>query len=266
MGRRDRRSLLGRILFEACNTTGTLLEYPVIADVDNDGHADIVVVSNAYASALPEYPCADGVGLAQAGVRVFGDQSGSWVRTRRVWSEHAYHVTNVEEDGTIPAHEAPNCQQNGLNNFRQNKQPGGELSAPDAVVSIAAGCPGPDAIVATVRNVGAAALPAGVVVGFYEGAPGAGAKLGERSTTKVLFPAESEAVTLPVSPGPGVASGTTPVYAVVDDTKTPHPAWHECRADNDTSAPISLDCASPNGSTADRRLAAPSAACGRGPG
>jgi hypothetical protein len=30
-----------------CNTTGTLWEYLVVADVDNDGQADIVVASNA---------------------------------------------------------------------------------------------------------------------------------------------------------------------------------------------------------------------------
>ena len=28
----------GNILIERCNTTATLIEYPVIADVDNDGH------------------------------------------------------------------------------------------------------------------------------------------------------------------------------------------------------------------------------------
>jgi hypothetical protein len=39
----------GNVLFEACNTTGTLIEYPIVADVDNDGQADIIVASNAYA-------------------------------------------------------------------------------------------------------------------------------------------------------------------------------------------------------------------------
>src|SRR5262249_28367703 len=150
----------GNELFKVCNTTGTLVEFPVIADVDNDGHADIVVVSNAYASGGTEYQCNDGTAIAQSGVRVFGDANGTWVRTPPVWNEHAYHVTNVTPDGVIPQHELPNYKQPGLNNFRQNKQPGSEFAAPDAVLSIAPLCPGPVGLVATVRNIGQAALPA----------------------------------------------------------------------------------------------------------
>jgi hypothetical protein len=230
----------GDVLFQTCNTTATLAEFPVIADVDNDGHADIVVISNAYALTCP----ADG--SRQSGVRVFGDQNGTWVRTRRVWNEHAYHVTNVNEDGTIPQHEQPNWTQPGLNNFRQNKQPGSEFSAPDAVVSLGRVCPGPSALVATVRNVGQAALPSGVVVGFYLGQPGSGTLLGQSTTKSVLYPAEAEELTLAlVSPDPGLLSGATPVYAVVDDGMPAHPLWHECRTDNNTSPAVSAKCDSP---------------------
>jgi hypothetical protein len=236
----------GNVLFQTCNTTGTLVEYPVIADVDNDGHADIVVVSNSYASANPSYQCNDGTNIAQAGVRVFGDANGTWVRTRRVWNEHPYHVTNVNEDGTIPANELPNWKQPGLNNFRQNKQPGSEFSAPDAVVSVASLCPGPTALVATVRNIGQAALPAGVVVGFYEGSPPTGTLLGQGTTTKVLYPAESEAVTWTlVNPDQALLTGAQPVYAVVDDGMPAHPSWHECRTDNNVSAAVSAKCNAP---------------------
>jgi hypothetical protein len=236
----------GNVLFQTCNTTGTLVEYPLIADVDNDGHADIVVVSNSYASGNPSYQCNDGTNIAQAGVRVFGDANGTWVRTRRIWNQHPYHVTNVNEDGTIPAHEQPNWTQPGLNNFRQNKQPGSEFSAPDAVVSLGRVCPGPSALVATVRNVGQAALPSGVAVGFYLGQPGSGTLLGQGTTKSVLYPAEAEEVTLAlVNPDPGLLSGATPVYAVVDDGMPAHPLWHECRADNNTSSAMSAKCDSP---------------------
>src|SRR6185436_596112 len=72
----------GNVLWQTCNTTGTLIEYPVVADVDNDGQADIVVASNAYA-----YDCE---GTKQSGIRVIQSQSKSWVRTRRVWNQHTY--------------------------------------------------------------------------------------------------------------------------------------------------------------------------------
>ena len=232
----------GNVIWKTCNTTGTLIEYPVIADIDNDGHADIVVVSNAYASGNAEYQCNDGTNLAQAGVRVFSDANNTWVRTPPVWNEHAYHVTNVTPDGTIPQHELPNYEQPGLDNFRQNKQPGSEFAAPDGVVSVASLCPGPTALVATVRNIGQAAIPPGVSVGFYEGSP-PGKLLGHATTTQVLYPAEAQAVTLPLtSPDQALTSGTSPVYAVFDDGGPAHPAWHECRTDNNTSAPVSAAC------------------------
>jgi hypothetical protein len=98
-----------------------------------------------------------------------------------------------------------------------------------------------------VRNVGQAALPAGVNVGFYLGTPPGGTKLGAAATTIALYPAESQTVSIPIpAPDPGIASGAQPVYAVVDDGAAPHPAWAECRTDDDTSAPAKLSCGGPN--------------------
>ncbi len=99
----------GTVLFETCNTTGTLQEYPLVVDVDNDGHADIVVVSNAYAIGDSYIACqeVDGGPMGSSGVRVFSDANMSWVRTRAIWNEHPYHITNVNDDGTIPAKELP---------------------------------------------------------------------------------------------------------------------------------------------------------------
>jgi hypothetical protein len=237
----------GNVLWETCNTTATLIENPIIADVDNDGHADIVVVSNAYTNGNPTFQCNDGVSNSQSGVRIFGSSSGEWVRTRRVWNQHAYHVTNVAEDGSIPANELPNFAQPGLNNFRQQKQPGSEFSAPDAVVSLGPRCFGDYGLVATVRNIGEAALPSGVPVGFYAGTHPTGTWLGQGITSKVLYSAESEAIFLPLpNATPDVKNGTTPVYAVVDDGSEPHPAWTECRTDNNVSAAVTASCDQPN--------------------
>ena len=223
----------GTVLYETCNTNGTLYEYPLVADVDSDGQADIVVVSNSYSS----FTCADGT--KTAGVRVFGDKNGNWVRTRRVWNQHGYHVTNVEEDGTIPQVELPNYKQPKLNNFRQNVQPSGEFSAPDLVATVFPICGGPAyGLIARVRNIGEASVPAGVNIGFYLDDPASGGVALPGSpvmTTKVLYPAEAEDVSLPLpTPPPGVLDGSKKIFVIVDDQSPPH-AWHECRTDNNVA-------------------------------
>jgi hypothetical protein len=91
-------------------TSGTLSEYPVVADIDNDGSAEIVVVSNAHPSFPP----------ASATVQVIKDKQDRWIQARRIWNQHTYHVTNVREDGTIPQYEKPSWTQ--LNTFRTNAQ------------------------------------------------------------------------------------------------------------------------------------------------
>ena len=53
-------------------------------------------------------------------MQVIRDKMDRWIQARRIWNEHAYHVTNVREDGTIPMIEAPSWQR--LNTFRTNAQ------------------------------------------------------------------------------------------------------------------------------------------------
>jgi hypothetical protein len=227
---------LGTVLFETCNTTGTLWEYPIITDVDSDGHADIIAISNSYSSITCP---ADG--SKQQGLRVFGDLEGRWVRTRRVWNQHHYHVTNVNEDGTIPPVEAANWTVDGLNNFRQNVQPEGEFSAPDLVVSVLPHCSIDEyGIIARVRNIGQASVPAGVAVGFYDGDPTLGGTLlGSGTTTKILYPAEAQDVLLVLDPPPPtLVDGSAEAWVVVDDGMPDH-VWEECRtANNSAHAPV----------------------------
>ncbi len=220
----------GVVLWQTCNTSGTLRELPLVADVDNDGHADIVAISNSYSSITCD-------NTKQRGIRVFGDLKGQWVRTRRVWNQHAYHVTNVNEDGSIPAPENPNWTTPGLNNFRQNAQPEGEFAAPDLIVSLRLQCQPLDyGLVGRVRNIGATSVPAGVPVRFYEGDPKmGGVLLGMAVTTKVLYPAEAEDVVLLLpNAGPGVLDGSSVLWVVVDDEMPDH-AWQECRVDNNSA-------------------------------
>jgi len=146
----------------------------------------------------------------------------------------------VNDDGTIPASELPNWKQPGLNDFRQNKQPGLEFAAPDAVVSVVPACSSPFSVTVDVRNIGEAALPAGVEVDLYAGALSAGKKLASKTTPLPLYSAQSVALTFTGIP---TADQAGTFYAWVDPpTAPPHPAWHECDTANNTSTPAVTVC------------------------
>jgi uncharacterized protein (TIGR02145 family) len=102
----------GTILSEISNGSGTLNEYPVIVDVDNDNEAEIVLAANDYNHG------------SNAGIRIFGNASTefSWVDTRSIWNQYSYHITNVNDNGTIPATESNNWET--YNNYRQNAMTG----------------------------------------------------------------------------------------------------------------------------------------------
>jgi hypothetical protein len=107
----------GNVLLQQSRKSGTLSEYPVVTDVDNDGSAEILVVSNQHNGGGD--PC----------IQVIKDVEDRWIQARRIWNQHSYHVTNVREDGTIPQFEAPSWE--GLNTFRTNAQiEGGGLCMP----------------------------------------------------------------------------------------------------------------------------------------
>ena len=86
------------------HSSATCSEYPSIADVDNDGHAEIIYTSSAYTG-------------SESGVRVVGDLDNSWMSGRPVWNQHAYSITNVEDDVGIPATPETNWVA-GYNSFR----------------------------------------------------------------------------------------------------------------------------------------------------
>ena len=95
----------GAVLYQdSGHNHGTAWEYPVIADVDNDGNSEIIVGSAGVTSGDWD------------GITVLGSASESWAPSRPIWNQHAYHITNVTNDGQIPTAEVPNWET--WNNFR----------------------------------------------------------------------------------------------------------------------------------------------------
>ena len=75
--------------------SGTITEYPIVADVNADGQAEIIVAR--------AYNNWNSGGGANGWVSVFGSQiPGAWSSARKVWNQWAYSSVNINEDMTVP--------------------------------------------------------------------------------------------------------------------------------------------------------------------
>lgn len=81
-------------IYRRMMAAGTGCEYPIVADVNGDGSAEIVTTG-----LLDQYSSLPGYG----GIHVFGSPGG-WAPARPVWNQYMYHVTNINEDLTIPTY------------------------------------------------------------------------------------------------------------------------------------------------------------------
>ena len=185
----------------------TRLEMPIVADVDNDGNAEIVTVVNRHHK------------YSKPGVRIYGDKNDTWVNTRKIWNQHAYSITNVEDDGTIPQYPINNWET--FNNFRCNEAVNA-LACVDLTASYVRldAIQYPDSIDVVVRigNGGALVIGSHTLVSLYHGDPDyGGMQVQTLEIPERLNPGAyvDMRFTWPDAPG-----GVYDVYVVADDDGT----------------------------------------------
>lgn len=167
----------GRVLYQLPKGSGTTYEYPLIVDVDGDGHADIVAVANDYAFG------------DKTGIYVISNRNNDWVPTRSIWNQHTYHITNINDDGSIPRHEDNSWQLYNtyrLNVLTQDSDTQGEADlVPTSVTWTGPGTT--PTFTVHVENQGVTVVKPGVQVAFYDGDPSKeGHLLGTAVTTTSL--------------------------------------------------------------------------------
>ena len=106
------------------HASGTLIEYPVVAQVvASDGPPQIVVPSNNM------------WWEGWTGITLLADSGRSWVPTRQVWNQHAFISTHVEDDLSIPASpEVPWLNGVGYREGEATSVPG--VAAPDLELAL----------------------------------------------------------------------------------------------------------------------------------
>ncbi len=196
----------GKTVFAASVTSVTCTEEVVVADVDNDGHADLIVPSDNIDPNRCNGPEADTntpQGPATSGVLVFQDPMNRWMPSRSVWNQNTYHITNINDDGTVPIPEKDNWLT--WNNYRQNTQgqfqkPGPKADFTGGAATLVDGaqpdCKSMWILYANICNRGTAMVAPGVPGTFYSSDPrnGNAMPICTAATTMTLNPGDCETV------------------------------------------------------------------------
>lgn len=118
----------GQVLFELERAARSSLANPVVADVDNDGAAEILVVGSE--------PLAGDSNVAAAraaSVMMLQNADDALAPTRRVWNQHAYHGTVIGEDASVPVALLPHWLED--KGFRTNAAPASDLALCQAPIA-----------------------------------------------------------------------------------------------------------------------------------
>jgi hypothetical protein len=178
-----------------------------------------------------------------SGIRVYSDANDKWVRSRTIWNQHAYHVTHVDEDGTVPQTSLwdknwlqPSSTTSGRTcPGNSNGQATGDFtSAPSPFECGSGGA----TLYAPVCNRGAAPVAPGITVGFYA----SGSLVCSAVTTEALDPEECEVVSCLWATPPASEGSSVEVTVVPDDAD----AYQECKEGNNEATIPTVYCSGIN--------------------
>jgi len=162
---------------EARHSSATVLDHPLVVDIDADGAAEIVLAS--------WNPDEDDVSL-----RVFGHIDNAWPSTGTHWPSYDFQVTNIREDGSLCTEQPYPWQE--WNMYRA--RPAGEGPRPNHTLVLNDACGGTckDAgfieVSFQVGNDGIRGALAGAVVSLYRIEGGQRVLLDQTTTTSELAP------------------------------------------------------------------------------
>jgi len=210
-------ALSGQELFKTRHTARTVFEYPVVADIDGDKQAEIILTGFDD----------DFIAGITPGIRVFKARNGAFADAGSVWGSHAFHIDDVAENSIIPLLETPSWLTH--NTYRTQRSPLPDpLGMPDFSVGdlrlIDQG-PGLDPVVQVrVGNAGPVDAHEPPFISIFRGDPAAGGVLLKQVRLDTLRPARFQIVNLGTIP----LTGSGALYAVADASNKSR----ECRETN----------------------------------
>ncbi|MCB9758441.1 MAG: hypothetical protein H6739_01240 [Alphaproteobacteria bacterium] len=224
----------GATLYRETNhASGTVYEHPFVADVDNDGNAEIVLPTNNYARS------------GWDGLYVLGEANDQWPSARPVWNQHAFSRSHINDDLSVPA--GPYHAWLDHNTFRAQASAGVDpLSAPNLSVGLIDVCEDCSAgsleVYVSLDNDGAVFVPEGVSIALYADDASVRTLIDVTTTTARCEPGQRLApVVFTISPGDVGADG---LVAVVDDDGTGAGVHSECDETDNAGTWDALTCSS----------------------
>jgi predicted heme/steroid binding protein len=156
---------------DATHGSQTLYDYPTVADLDGDRHAELLVVNNAADS--------------DVALMVYEHDGAGWPAAGPTWAVHDYAGTNVRADNTIPTDPEASWLTDNVYRARPAADP---AELPDLEVDFDDQCVadctyGPVALSIQVTNVGARSVAAGAELTVYSNG-----SAGERLVATVALP------------------------------------------------------------------------------
>jgi len=198
----------------------TILETPIVADVDGDDQVEIVVSHCDYHGAYK-------------GVTVFGDADETWPPGRKFWNQHAYYITNIDDDGTVPSPTEPNYSL--YNSFRS-----GDIGRPpeeywDLLAQVLDVCEdecdeGTVYVAARMKNAGNIDAPSGIPISLRAGAGGTIIAT-EVTTDEIASGSTGEMVVFEVAAS--LIEGFDPIVTA-DENSVGYGEVYECDESNNT--------------------------------
>jgi hypothetical protein len=209
------------------HTSGTVWEYPVVADVDGDDSAEIIIASN---------------GSTWKGITVLGHSGDGWAKSGPTWPVHDFAMVNVNADGTVPS-PAPRSW-DVYNVFRARP------TVDDAAVDLSAaivdvcfsGCidESHTEVAVQISNPGGLDAPAGLSVALYAIEGGAEILLGVQTLPDILPTGRSsDALIFEITKGD---LGSDGLMIRVDDDGTGTGTQNECDESNNTDTYADWPC------------------------
>jgi hypothetical protein len=196
-----------------------MYDYPVIADVDADGHAEILVANQSNSG----------------GLVVYGDRDNSWAPARKVWNQHAYTITNINDDLSVPQDATPNFTVYNSYHSALSAPPGEALSAEleSEILDICEDdCDsGTLHVLVRAKNTGSSDVDPGVTLALYARTD-AGMLLVATTTLGAVLPSEMASAGIELDVAADDVRGASALYLVVDDDGTGTGWVAECLEDN----------------------------------